>query len=128
MALIGRQKSASFSAVHCGNGIIITSSQNNLTLPRHSIHSFEPKRYFSSDFESGNTYDDNNEDWQEWFGGVEYENAWLGFQHVNDAKLDQASRFLLQNLQDLYHGILHEYDRPTTERCNKVSRVAMIAM
>lgn len=62
-----------------------------------------------------------NVKWQDLIKGqVEYEHPWLGFKTLDDVFMDKTSRFLIQNLQDLYHGILTTYDRPTTEQCNKI--------
>jgi hypothetical protein len=62
----------------------------------------------------------SSENWEDWFG-VEYENPWLGFQPLDDPVLDKSTRYLIEQLQDLYHGIVKNLDRPTTEQCNKVS-------
>lgn len=68
-------------------------------------------------------FDDEN--WQEWFG-IEYENPWQGFKHLEDPALDQTTRFLIQQLQDLYHGIVGNFDRPCTEQCNKVRLLVVV--
>lgn len=94
---------------------------------RNTVYSLNPitsQRYFSSTVFRGNDDHENyiyEDDWIEWFAGVEYQSASLGFDALDNVKLDRSSRFLIQQLQDLYHGIVRQYDRPTTEQCNKVS-------
>lgn len=68
----------------------------------------------------------SSENWEDWFG-VEYENPWLGFQPLEDPMLDKSTRYLIEQLQDLYHGIVKNLDRPTTEQCNKVSHARLSA-
>jgi hypothetical protein len=68
---------------------------------------------------NNNNNNDDGTNWQDWFG-IEYENPWQGFRHLQDAALDQTTRFLIQQLQDLYHGILGPFDRPSTNQCKKV--------
>jgi hypothetical protein len=68
---------------------------------------------------ANNNNNDDGTNWEDWFG-IEYENPWQGFRHLQDAALDQTTRFLIQQLQDLYHGILGPFDRPSTNQCKKV--------
>ena len=65
-------------------------------------------------------------DWKGWFTKEEYGNpwdingSWLAPLSSNTS-LDQASRFLLQELQDMYHLSLNNpQETVTTERCNKI--------
>jgi len=110
-----------FSAFQPCNGSF--PSHNSIT-PLTSFTSLTTRRCFSSDIE-----DPDDEDTEltvhnlhEWFG-VEYQNAWQGFMHLEDLMLDKSSRYLIRKLQDLYHGIVQQYDRPTTEQCNKVCEI-----
>eukprot|EP00521_Asterionellopsis_glacialis_P012528 CAMPEP_0195295902 /NCGR_PEP_ID=MMETSP0707-20130614/18289_1 /TAXON_ID=33640 /ORGANISM="Asterionellopsis glacialis, Strain CCMP134" /LENGTH=345 /DNA_ID=CAMNT_0040357239 /DNA_START=263 /DNA_END=1300 /DNA_ORIENTATION=- len=63
---------------------------------------------------------DESDDWEDWFSGAEYENAWVTLEPLNYPALDNPTRTLVQLLQDLNHGINMGLDRPTTLRCNKM--------
>jgi hypothetical protein len=94
-------------------------SVNTAVFPVPNVNISALRRYNSSLTIESNSSSDN---WEDWFG-VEYENPWLGFQPLGDQILDKSTRYLIEQLQDLYHGIIGNLDRPTTEQCNKVRHV-----
>ena len=63
---------------------------------------------------------DESENWEDWFPMEEYCNPWTSFPPLDDPRLDTTTRFLIQQLQDLYHGFYFQTNRPTTEECNRV--------
>jgi hypothetical protein len=95
------------------------ASISTAVFPVPNVNISASRRYNSRLTTASNSSSDN---WEDWFG-VEYENPWLGFQPLGDQILDKRTRYLIERLQDLYHGIIDNLDRPTTEQCNKVSRV-----
>lgn len=120
--------SSSCAAFSYDSPCTITTTQQ--TNPLHSFPTFHTKRLYSSTLfrnaslahnkpMANNNNNDDGTNWQDWFG-IEYENPWQGFRHLQDAALDQTTRFLIQQLQDLYHGILGPFDRPSTNQCKKV--------
>lgn len=140
MNLIARNKSMAWRHHLFPPSCVVVSSyspfantiKSPVTIPfntkrRYSITSFRNASLarntaVTTDFTNQNNNNDTN--WQEWFG-IEYENPWQGFGHLQDAALDQTTRFLIQQLQDLYHGILGPYDRPSTGQCKKVCTICI---
>ena len=101
----------------------MSASMNTAVFLAHNVNASTSRRYNSSLTAESNS---SSENWEDWFG-VEYENPWLGFQPLDDQIRDKSTRYLIEQLQDLYHGIVKNLDRPTTEQCNKVSHIHMSA-
>jgi hypothetical protein len=97
----------------------MSASMNTAVFRVQNVNTSTSRRYHSSLTAESNS---SSENWEDWFG-VEYENPWLGFQPLDDQIRDKSTRYLIEQLQDLYHGIVKNLDRPTTEQCNKVSHI-----